>query len=63
MNNYKWCGGKKMFVFYLLLIINIILCWFNKYSDDFGKFCLMLGGMYVLGNVGEHFAGRGKNVE
>ena len=52
-----------MFVFYLLLIINIILCWFNKYSDDFGKFCLMLGGMYVLGNVGEHFAGRGKNVE
>ena len=59
---YKWFGGKKMFVFFLLLFINILALCYGKFSDQFANFCLMLGGVYAVGNVGEHFANGGKDV-
>ena len=50
---YSFFKGRKMFIFFLLLVINAILAGLGKFSADFGSFCIMLSGVYVVGNVGE----------
>lgn len=57
---YSFCGGRKMAVFYLLLSINTVALFINKFSSEFGNFCILLGSVYVLGNIGAKFS-RGKN--
>lgn len=59
-NIYSFVGGRKMFVFYLILCINAVAVFYDKYTSEFGNFCVMLGSMYVLGNVGSKFSGTDK---
>ena len=58
---YDFIGGKKLFAFYLVLLVNIFLMCFGKYTESFANFCIMLSGTYMVGNVGHHFAERGKD--
>jgi hypothetical protein len=49
---YDAMGGRKMFIFFLLLIINSILAGIGKFDGNFGDFCIMIYGVVVVGNVG-----------
>jgi len=49
---FDFVGGRKLTVFFLLLIINSVLAAMGKFSAEFGNFCIMLGSVYVVGNVG-----------
>jgi hypothetical protein len=55
---YDWFGGRKMFVFYLMLIINCGLAAAGKFDGNFGNFCIMLYGVVVVGNVGSKVVGK-----
>lgn len=54
-NFYKWWGGRKVFIFYLLLLLNAILAATGKFRPEFGNFCIMLYGVVVAGNVGSKY--------
>jgi nitrate/nitrite transporter NarK len=57
---YDWFGGRKMFTFFLLLIINSFLAVMGKFKPGFGEFCIYLYAVVVLGNVGSKF---GKKID
>jgi len=52
---YKMLGGRKMFVFYLLLLINAVAFFLNLFSSDFANFCIMLFSVVIVGNVSSKF--------
>jgi hypothetical protein len=55
---YDFCSGRKMFIFFLLLIINSTLAVIGKFDGNFGNFCIMLYGVVVVGNVGSKVVGK-----
>jgi hypothetical protein len=55
---YKFFGGRKMFIFYLLLLINTVAYFTNQFSTEFGYFCIYLYGVIVMGNVGSKIVKR-----
>jgi nitrate/nitrite transporter NarK len=54
---YKFFGGRKLFCFYILLLINVIALFTNKFDSEFANFSIMLGSVYVIGNIGAKFSG------
>jgi hypothetical protein len=57
---YKFCGGRKMFVFFFMLLVGATLSYFNAFKQEFSTFSLSLAGMLILGNVGSKFASKTK---
>ena len=54
---YKILGGRKTTIFFLLLFINTVALFLDKFNSDFGGFCVMLYSVIVIGNVSTKFAG------
>lgn len=53
---YKWFGGRKIFFFLSLLIMNtLILLSTDKWTDGFGWFTVGLYATIVVGVEGERF--------
>jgi len=48
---YNWCGGRKVFIFYLLLMLNFGLTCADNFNDAFANFCILLGASYLAANV------------
>ena len=59
---YSWFGGRKMFVFFLLLIINTAIFLLHKSFDEkFGDFCIWLGLVYMGVNAVGKFSGKNES--
>ena len=54
---YKAVGGRKVFIFFLLLLVNTVALFLDKFNSEFGNFCVMLYSVIVIGNVSSKFAG------
>lgn len=46
---YDFFGGRKLYYFNLLLVLNFILAINNKWVAEFGYFCIGLYGVAVAG--------------
>jgi hypothetical protein len=57
---YKIFGGRKMYYFNFIFIVNVILVMINRWVDGFGWFSIGLYGTIVLGIEGNKFI-RGRN--
>lgn len=61
---YNFVGGRKIFFFLLLLLINVILYIKGIWDDKFGSFCIWLYASIIVGieggKVNKKFEFRGR---
>lgn len=57
---YNFFGGRKMYYFNFIFMVNVILVMINRWNDGFGWFSVGLYGVIVGGIEGNKFI-RGRN--
>ena len=59
---YNFCGGRKIFMFLLLLWANAHGLYIGKWVPEFGYFCIGLYSVIVLGFQSTKYI-RGKEID